>query len=545
VSPGSGSGRFPLLLPILLLLTLCAGLSTLHMGRIPFLGKDEPKNAEALREMMERGDWVTTTLREEPWFDKPILYYWVSLIFFHLLGPGETAARLGPALFGAGGVLLTFAFARFLFDGKTALRAGVILATSLEYFWFSRTAVVDLPLAFCVTLSLVAIYRAMESPANSAGWYRLAFAATGGAVLAKGPVGIALPGLVTGAYLLASRRLSELRRVPWLSGLLCFLLVAGPWYLVVSLRHGRRFWDDFIINRNVERYLSTIHHHPGPFYYYLPVLVIGLFPWGGILPFAVGKIFAAGWRDLAGERRRFGYLLLWVLLPLLFFSFAGSKLPSYLLPCFPALAILLAWGWGAVLEAEPGASAPMRRWAMAGLLLVFPILAGAIYLWCRTEAPEQIPAQLPLALALATTASLLGLAAARGKFRLLFPVCAACTTACLTFLILFSLGNVREEASLTRISAEAVRLSRSGSTVVAYRAFHNYLFYYTENRVPWVKKRPELDGLLREKGSLYCFLEPEALKELGSDPAVRLEVVDRQYKVTLARVTLVSGEPKG
>src|SRR5258706_12302053 len=128
------------------------------------MGKDEPKNAEALREMTARGDWVTTTLREEPWFDKPILYYWISLIFFHWLGPGEAAARLAPALFGAAGVLLVFFFTRFLFDGKMALRAGVILATSLEYFWFSRTAVVDLPLTFCVTLCLMAFYRALEFP---------------------------------------------------------------------------------------------------------------------------------------------------------------------------------------------------------------------------------------------------------------------------------------------------------------------------------------------------------------------------------------------
>ena len=87
----------------LLLVALSAGLFLIHLGSLPFMGKDEPKNAEALREMMVRGDWVTTTLREEPWFDKPILYYWVSLFFFHLMGPGEGAARLAPALFGIGG----------------------------------------------------------------------------------------------------------------------------------------------------------------------------------------------------------------------------------------------------------------------------------------------------------------------------------------------------------------------------------------------------------------------------------------------------------
>jgi 4-amino-4-deoxy-L-arabinose transferase-like glycosyltransferase len=544
VAAGAGKTLSPLLLTVLLLL-LCGWLSLLHAGRIPFLGKDEPKNAEALREMMERGDWVTTTLFGKPWFDKPILYYWLSLVFFHLLGPGEAAARLAPALFGAGGVLLTVWFARRIFDDRIAMRSAVILATSLEYFWFSRTAVVDLPLTFCVTLTLAASYRALEFPDRSTFWHRVAFAAAGGAVLAKGPVGIVLPGLVIGAYLLLSKRLGELKRIPWVSGALCFLVVAAPWYVTVSLRHGRRFWDDFIINRNVNRYLSTVHHHPGPVTYYLPILIIGLFPWGALLPFAAGRILGKGWRDLARERRRFGFLLLWVLIPLLFFSFAGSKLPSYLLPCFPAMAILTAWGWGEILEKSTRPADPLRPWAVALLLLLFPALSGGIFLWCRTEAPEQIPAQFPLAIALSATALVLGLLAARGKFRMLFPACAAGMVVCLTLLIVCSLGNVREEASLTRISAEAVRLVRDGTTVVAYRNFHNSLYFYTENRVSWVKRRAELDGLLREKKTLVCFLEEDALKELEQDPGLRLEVVDRQYKVTLARITLVDREGSG
>jgi len=518
----------------LLLLGLCAWLFLFHLGSIPFLGKDEPKNAEVVREMTGRDDWVTPTLGEEPWFDKPILYYWISRVFFQLLGPGELAARLTCVLFGTAGVLLTWTFARKHGDEVTALRAGIILATSLEYFWYSRTAVTDVPLTFCVSLSLVAFFRAAEGWGAPGLWYPIAFGAAGGAALAKGPVGVILPALVAGPYLIFTLRMGEVRRIPWVRSLAAFLLVAAPWYVAVSLRHGRLFWEDFIVNRNLQRYTSTIHHHPGPVYYYLPILVIGLFPWGATFPFAVWEALKGGWRLQSAERRGMAFLLCWILTPLLFFSFAGSKLPSYLLPCFPAMAILTAEGWRRVVEDPAGKR--LRPWALAALLALFPILAGAIYAWCRTEAPEQIRAQAPLAFCLAFTAAALGAVALAKRYHWLFSTCAAGTVLSLTALLACSLGNVREQASLTRVAAEGVRLSRDGETVVAYRNFHNYLYFYTENRVPLVKRLPDLERLLDERGTVYCFLEPDGLEEL-SRGRFHVEPVDRQYKIVLARVS--------
>ena len=527
-------GHFFPFFSALLLTGLCAWLFLLHLGSIPFMGKDEPKNAEAVFEMMGRNDYVTPTLGNVPWFDKPILYYWGSLLFFRWLGPGEIAARLTCVLSGAGGVLLTWAFARKLFGATTALRSGVILVTSLEYFWYARTAVTDLPLTLCVTLCLIAFFRAAEGMGRPGIWYPLAFAAAGGAALAKGPVGIVLPGLVAASYLLLTGRIRELTRVPWIASLIAFILVAAPWYVVVSLRHGEAFWNDFIINRNIERYTSTIHHHPGPVYYYLPVLVLGLFPWGALFPFAVGSAVAKGRRLLLEEDRRWVFLLCWIFLPLLFFSFSGSKLPSYLLPCFPAMAMLTADAWNRTVEA-PSISR-LRPWAIAALLALFPILSAAIYSWCRSEAPEQIPAQTPLALCLAGTALALGWLALTRRYRLIFPVCATGTVLSLTALIVFSLGNVREQASLTRIAAEGVRLSKEGKTVVAFRNFHNYLYFYTENRVPLVKRLPELEQLLDAHGTVYCYLEKSGQELLSQRPWV-VEPVDRQYKVVLARVS--------
>lgn len=534
-SSGAPSRRISPRGSVFLLLALCAWLFLPRLGSLPFLGKDEPKNAEVLLEMMGRGDWVTPTLREVPWFDKPILYYWVSLVFFHTLGPSELSARLTCALFGIGGVLLTWAFARRLLGDSTALRAGIVLATSLEYFWYSRTAVTDLPLTFCVALSLVAFFGASEGWGSRKVWYPIAFAAAGGAALAKGPVGLVLPCLVAGSYLMLTGRLAELSRVPWGRSLIAFALVAAPWYVLVSIRHGALFWSDFIVNRNIERYTSTIHRHPGPITYYLPFLVIGLFPWGALFPFAAVEAVKRGWGSFRAEARGSAFLILWVLMPLLFFSFAGSKLPSYLLPCFPAMAILTTDGWRRILEAPTAGR--WRPWAFASLLVLFPVLAGLIYRWCRTEAPDQITAQLPLAISLACTCAALAWVFLLRRLPLLFPACAAGSVLSLSMLVFFSLGSVREEASLTRIAAKGAALAREGQTVVAFKNFHNYLYFYTENRVPLVKRLPELHRLLEEKGTVYCFLEKKGLEDLAREP-YRVETMDRQYKVTLARVSL-------
>jgi hypothetical protein len=163
-----------------------------------------------------------------------------------------------------------------------------------------------------------------------------------------------------------------------------------------------------------------------------------------------------------------------------------------------------------------------------------------IYRWCRTEAPDQIPFQLPLALSLACTCAVLAMLAAMKRYSQLFPACAAGTVLSLSMLVFFSLGSVREQASLTRIAAKGVELARQGQAVVAYRNFHNYLYFYTENRVPLVKRLPQLERLLEEKGAVYCFLEKPGLEELRRE-SYRVETMDRQYKVTLARVSLPEG----
>jgi 4-amino-4-deoxy-L-arabinose transferase-like glycosyltransferase len=198
----------------------------------------------------------------------------------------------------------------------------------------------DMLLAACDTAALALLaLRLLGIAGRSA--VPAASAFVGLAVLAKGPLGLLLPALVVGGYVVTTREWRWLRELLAPASLLAFLLVAGPWYGAVLRDQGRAFVDVFLLGHNLERFTSTVHHHPGPLVYYVPVLLLGLFPWTGLLVPALASLAPR-------DRRADLLLLLWLALPFLFFSAAGSKLPGYILPCLPPLALLMgraADGW--------------------------------------------------------------------------------------------------------------------------------------------------------------------------------------------------------
>lgn len=334
-----------------LLLALLAALLLFQLGALPLLGPDEPRYARVAVEMHRSGNWITPTLQGQPWLEKPALYYWLAAMAFRGFGESDWAARL-PSV--AASLLLTGVTALLgarLFGAAAGLHAGFVLATSLLAFAYGHSAGMDMLLAATVTTSLgLLALRALGIAGPLA--VPAAWAMMGLAALAKGPLGVLLPVLVMGGYVVATRDWRLLRRLVSPGAVLAFGLVAGPWYLAVLLDQGRAFVDVFLLNHNLERFTSTVHRHPGPFYYYLPVLLAGLFPWSGLsLPALFGIRPRRSRADLL--------LLLWLVLPLAFFSAAGSKLPGYILPCLPPLALLLGR------EAARLAGGPDAGWSPA------------------------------------------------------------------------------------------------------------------------------------------------------------------------------------
>lgn len=315
------------------LLALVLALLAFRLGAVPLLGPDEPRYTRVAVEMHRTGEWVTPTLQGEPWLEKTPLFYWLAGAAFSVLGETEAAARI-PSVLAA--LLLVGATALFgaRFYGQAAgLHAGFVAGTSLLPFAYGRAASMDMLLAATVTVAIGLTGLRLTGVAGRLAIVAAA-AAAGLATVAKGPLGLLLPVLVLAGFLLATREWRWLREILSPSAIAAFALVAAPWYVAILLDQGRDFLDVFILNHNVERFTSTVHNHPGPFWYYLPVLLAGLFPWSGLAVPALARLAPRASRvDL--------FTLLWLGLPLAFFSLAGSKLPGYILPCIPPLAILM------------------------------------------------------------------------------------------------------------------------------------------------------------------------------------------------------------
>ncbi len=346
--------------PALLLALLASALFFAGLGAVGLFDADEPAYAQAAREMLARGDWVTPTFNGAPRFDKPVLFYWLIMLSYSLFGVGELAVRCWSALAATALVLLTAWGARRFLGPPADRWAGLALATCLLTAVLARAAVTDMLLAIFVATAILAGVAAWEAQSHGAqrtahsaggsaesarGWALLAWAAMALAVLVKGPIGLVIPGFTFGAGLWVAREFRDgLRRlVPW-EGPLLFLALALPWYLLVLSANGWAFIEGFILKHHVTRFTGVVSSHAGPLWYYLPVLLVGFFPWSGYLP-------ATGWRAWQILRRRkpegCGDRLIiactcWAVGVFILFSLAGTKLPSYLYPAFPALSLLVA-----------------------------------------------------------------------------------------------------------------------------------------------------------------------------------------------------------
>jgi 4-amino-4-deoxy-L-arabinose transferase-like glycosyltransferase len=342
------------------------------LGHLPLVGPDEPRYAQVAREMFQRNDWITPTLGGHTWFEKPALLYWMEIVAFKIFGVQEWTARLGPSVCG----LLTVAAVWFVVSQvarERANQAALIAASCLGLIAFSRGASFDIVVTMTTTWAL-SFFITSELTDDTRKRVRLLagfYLFVGLSLLAKGLVGIVVPGGVVGLYYVLRRewpRRATLLSLLW--GTPVALLVASAWYGPVIHKHGWHFIDEFFIQHHFKRYLSNKYHHPQPFYFYPAIVLLLTLPWAAFFLDAFNGIRRWQWRGAGKHERVLIFVFAWIVFPVLFFSFSSSKLPGYILPTLPAALIVIS-----LKIEEP------KRWAViaTGLLLLVMASGGLFY----------------------------------------------------------------------------------------------------------------------------------------------------------------------
>jgi 4-amino-4-deoxy-L-arabinose transferase-like glycosyltransferase len=331
----------------LLLTAVMAIVSLPNLGVPSLWDVDEGVNVGCTREMMESGTWVVPTFNGELRTAKPVMLYWIQRISFLTFGMDEWAARFPAVLLGLGTVLLTYELARRMFDAATGLLSGVVLATAIEFCKLSHAATPDAPLIFFITLTLYLFWIGHEHGGRA--WMYPAAIASGLATLTKGPIGLAMPAIIALLYFAWNRELKRLLDWRLARAILLWMLVAVPWYgLVISETRGA--YIAFFQKENAGRLMNAMEGHRGPIVYYVVALIAFFAPWcaflGGAVWYGVRAAMpkapsAAGGLPMA-DARAHRFLLCWAGVYLVFFSLAATKLPNYIAPLYPAVAILTA-----------------------------------------------------------------------------------------------------------------------------------------------------------------------------------------------------------
>lgn len=333
---------------------------------------DEGRYAEIPREMVASGDWVTPRLNALKYFEKPPLQYWATATAYTLFGQHQWTSRLWAGLTGFAGVMLVWFAGARLFGRDAGLYAALLLGSSMLYVLIGHINTLDMGVTFFITLGIAGFLLGQQQGADARtrrNWMWLAWVAMALAVLSKGLMGLVLPGAALFIYAVLQRDWTLWKRMHWGMGLLLFLLVAAPWFYLV-MQANPEFFQKFFIYEHYTRFTTKELGRYQPWYYFVPILLTGMLPWT-VMMF---DTLLRTWKGSAHIGRAFNperFLLVWVVFIYVFFTVSGSKLPSYLLPMFPALALLMG---------KQLAEMNVRRlfWLVAPMLPVVLLILGLV-----------------------------------------------------------------------------------------------------------------------------------------------------------------------
>ncbi len=462
---------------------------------------DEGRYAEIAREMVVSGDWVTPRLNGIKYFEKPPLQYWMTAIAFKSFGVHEWTARLWTALTGFLGVILLWFTARRLFNPAVAACSALVLASSPLYLGMSQMNTLDMGVSFFLQVTLCGFLLAHFQPEvderSRRRWMLLSWAGMALAVLSKGLIGLILPGAVITLYLLATRNWALIARMEWRLGVTLFLLLTAPWFVAVSLANPE-FAHFFFIHEHFERFLTKVHLRYQPWWYFLPIFALGMLPW-------LGFVLQGLWQgvrrhDRPAHAQITRLLLIWVVFIFVFFSISSSKLSSYIVPIFPALAVLIG------LRLTRTGVREMRWQASTLTVLALMLIVVLSQLREKDDAAEAVrlaTTHYRAWLYCAILAWITGLALSHAwlKRRHLRPALVTCALGAFFASMIALLGyeNLGRLSSTKTLSSQIKPLLQADTPFYSVETFDHTLPFYLQHTVTLVAHQNELAyGLQQE-----------------------------------------------
>jgi 4-amino-4-deoxy-L-arabinose transferase-like glycosyltransferase len=524
---------------IVLLAGFCLIFFFVNLNQWDLWNPDEPRYAEVAREMVNGGDWVLMHNNGNMYTDKPPLFFWM-VAFSSFLTGGFTSfsARFPSAFFGTLTVLLTFLLGKRTYSSRTGLLAGLILATAGEFTYLSTRANIDATLALFTTASLFCFWEWNRSRTEGGGtelnrgrkrWIYGFYAAMSFATMTKGPVGFVLPLLVAVVFLLSHRDWkSRLKGIRLVSGLALMMGLVLCWYLPAVLKGGREYLDATLFKHSIDRF-STGWSHVKPFYYYLINFPLGFLPWVIFLPGAVVYGFS---RELIGKKREFLFLLTWFVVIFVFFSISKGKRSLYLLPLYPAAAVMV----GKLVEdiISHQMERFRREWIRYPLYVLIGLLAagGPVLLWIVSKQfPLFLSSSVPLAVLLTGGGvALFFLNRSHRHGPVFFLIVAIVASGFFyTQRVIFPLVNPLKSARF--ISQEVTSRMKPGDKVAVYGGFGTgpYNFYTGVVPIIEVEKKGQLSALMNSPDRVFCFIKHRDYASLvRSEGEASLKQVGRQ-----------------
>lgn len=516
--------RHVLILGLVCFLTFFAGL-----GRGAIGDSDEAFYAEAAREMVHSGDWLTPYYNYELRFQKPILFYWLVAVAYKAAGVGEAAARFPSALSGLGLSLLTCFVGRRWFDAATGFFAATIVATSFGYFSIGRLSLPDLPLAFFIAAATWGLIEGVGAPLAATAitrtrrrlWLACAGVMMGLGLLTKGPVAIVLPVLAAAAVWWKERRSGRAgEEVGWqprvrdaLLVLALVAAVAAPWFLAMLQHHGLAYIHRFFVGENLERFATDRYNDPRPFWFYVPIVLGGLMPWS---PFIL--LWLPTWRRVfTGERqvtRGEWRAILWAAVPFVFYSLSIGKQPRYILPMLPPMALLLA---RSVLARLPDAAVRLPRqsalaWCGTACALILFTL-GLLLHRARPLLFALTPSLALVCTGIITLGAVSVLVASWSRRRWALPVTLAAASVATLLSLQYSVASAADLEPVQRMARAYTAVYR-GEPSATHRVFVRNLVFYTRVKQTDLVEPAAVVRFLRQPARVLCVITRDDLNRL-------------------------------